>query len=312
MIGAVDIGGTKIAVGVVDDAGRVLAKDECATDVQSGFDDAMRRVTNMLRKCAELAAVRLQGIGIGCAGPVDSKTGRLGNVNNLPGWEGGNPVEVLSRAFGLPAALENDADAAALGELRWGAGKSKARLLYVMVGTGIGVSVILNGEVYRGVNGCHPEIGHHIIDPAGPRCTCGARGCWESFAAGPAISAWWRENSSGEGGNANLTAREICARAADSDEGARRAVEHEGYYLGLGLANLVTVFAPDAIVLSGCVMKSAHLFLDRAREVIRQNCRLVPAECVEIALASLGEDAGLIGAAQVWNHRFETELRGVR
>jgi glucokinase len=312
MIGAVDIGGTKIAVGVADDAGRVLAKNECPTDVRSGFDDAMRRVTEMLRECAERGGVKLQGIGIGCAGPVDSKTGRLGNVNNLAGWEGGNPVEVLSRALGLPAALENDADAAALGELRWGAGKSKARLLYVTVGTGIGVSVILHGEVYRGVNGCHPEIGHHIVDPAGPRCTCGARGCWESFAAGPAISAWWKDNSSAGDGNANLTAREICARAADSDDAARRAVEREGYYLGLGLANLVTVFAPDAIVLGGSVMKSAHLFLDRAREVIRQNCRLVPAECVEISLASLGADAGLIGAAQVWNHRFKTAPQSLR
>ncbi|MGA9356309.1 MAG: ROK family protein [Terriglobales bacterium] len=311
MIGAVDIGGTKIAAGVVDDAGRALAKDECATDVPRGFDDAMRRVTKMLRECAAHAGVSLQGIGIGSAGPVDSITGRLGNVNNLPGWEGGNPVEVLSRAFGVRAALENDADAAALGELRWGAGKSKARLLYVTVGTGIGVSVILRGEVYRGVNGCHPEIGHHIIDPAGPQCTCGARGCWESFAAGPAISAWWKENSAATDGNANLTAREICVRAADSDKTARRAVEREGYYLGLGLANLITVFAPDAIVLGGSVMKSAHLFLNRAREAIRQNCRLVPAQSVEISLASLGADAGLIGAAQVWNHRFETARSGV-
>ncbi len=306
MIGAVDIGGTKIAVGVVDDAGRVIARNQCPTDVPLGFDDAMRRAIGLLRECEQRAGVKLHGLGIGSAGPVNSITGRLGNVNNLPGWEGGNPVEVLSREFGVPAALENDADAAALGELRWGAGKSKTRFLYVTVGTGIGVSVILHGEVYRGVRGCHPEIGHHILDPAGPRCSCGVRGCWESLAAGPAMTAWWKENSSARDGNANLTAREICERAENGDELAQRAVEHEGYYLGLGLANLITLFAPDSIVLGGSVMKSAHLFLDRAREVIRQNCRLVPAECVEISLASLGADVGLIGAAQVWNHRFET------
>jgi glucokinase len=312
MIGAVDIGGTKIAVGVVDEAGRLVAKNECPTDVPRGFDEAMGRVRRLLQECTERAAVKLRGIGIGSAGPVDTTTGRLGNVNNLPGWEGGNPVEVLSRAFGVQAALENDADAAALGELRWGSGKSKSRFLYVTVGTGIGVSAILDGEVYRGIDGCHPEIGHHIIDPAGPQCSCGARGCWESFAAGPAMTAWMKENSPTPDGNASLSAREICARAQDSDEWARRAVEREGYYLGLGLANLITLFAPEAIVLGGSVMKSAHLFLDRAREMIPQNCRLVPAAEVEISLASLGADAGLIGAAEVWNHRFQGSPQRMR
>ena len=305
MIGGVDIGGTKIAVGGVDHAGRVLASDECATDVKRGFDHAMRQVTMLLRQCVDRAQVELQGIGIGCAGPLDSATGTLGNVNNLPGWKGGNPVDVLSRGFGVSAALENDADAAALGELHWGAGKSRTRFLYVTVGTGIGVSVILDGKVYRGIDGCHPEIGHHIIDPSGPPCSCGVRGCWESLAAGPAMMVWFRENVPPTYGNRDLNAREICARAQDSDEWARRAVEREARYLGLGLANLITLFAPEAIVLGGSVMKSAHLFLDRMREVIRQNCRLVPADRVEITLASLGADAGLIGAAQVWHHRFE-------
>src|SRR6202142_3783355 len=222
MIGAVDIGGTKIAVGIIDEAGRILAKNECPTDVPGGFGDAMRRVTQLLRECETRAGVKVHGIGIGSAGPVDTTVGRLGNVNNLPGWEGGNPVEALSREFGVPAALENDADAAALGELRWGAGKSRARFLYVTVGTGIGVSVILDGKVYRGIDGCHPEIGHHIIDPSGPPCSCGVRGCWESLAAGPAMMVWFRENVPPTYGNRDLNAREICARAQDSDEWARR------------------------------------------------------------------------------------------
>jgi glucokinase len=303
-IGGIDIGGTKIAVGVVDPTGRVLARRESPADVPRGFNDAMRRVIGLLRECAESATVNLYGIGIGSAGPVDPSTGRLGNVNNLPGWEGGNPVDVLEREFGVPAALENDANAAALGELRWGSGKSRARFLYVVVGTGIGVSAILDGKVYRGAEGCHPEMGHHIIDPAGPLCSCGARGCWESFAAGPAMTVWMKENSPNGNRCADLTAQEICARAQDSDALAQRAVDREGYYLGLGLANLITLFAPEAIVLGGSVMKSALLFLDQARQVIRQNCRLVPAADVEISLASLGADAGLIGAAEVWNHRF--------
>jgi glucokinase len=305
MIGGVDIGGTKIAVGVVNPSGRVLARVECATEVQRGFDHAMRQVTTLLHQCAEQAGVKLRGIGIGCTGPVDSTTGTLGNVNNLPGWQGGNPVAILSREFGVTAALENDANAAALGELHWGAGKSKTRFLYVIVGTGIGVSVILDGKVYRGANGCHPEIGHHIIDPSGPLCSCGARGCWESLAAGPAMTVLLGKDAPAIYANRNLTAREICSRAQDSEEWAQRAVEREAYYLGIGLANLITLFAPEVIVLGGGVMKSAHLFLDRTREVIRQNCKLVPVDRVEITTASLGADAGVIGAAQVWHDRFE-------
>ena len=305
MIGGVDIGGTKMAVGVIDHEGHILAKAQCPTDVPRGFDDAMQRVSTLLVKCAQEAEVKLDGIGIGCAGPLDRVTGVLGNVNNLVGWEGGNPVETLTRKFEVPVAMENDADAAALGELYWGSGKAKARFLYVTVGTGIGVSVILDGRVYRGVDGCHPEIGHHILDASGPPCSCGVRGCWESLAAGPAMVAWLRENAPPAYVSQGLSAREICTRAQDSDTWAQRAVEREAHYLGLGLANLITMFAPETIVLGGSVMKSADLFMDRMREVIGQNCRLVPVEKVEISLASLGADAGMIGAAQVWRHRFE-------
>jgi len=304
MIGAVDIGGTKIAVGVVDANGRILAKAECPTDVPRGFAEAMRRVSEMLARCASQAGVKLQGIGIGCTGPVDPIAGTLGDVNLLPGWEGGNPVEALSAAFGVPAAMENDADAAALGEAVWGAGKGKASLIYVTISTGIGAGVILEGKVYRGAGGCHPEVGHHIIEPSGPLCSCGAHGCWESLACGPAMVEWIQASAPANYQSPDLTAKLICARAQEEDEWARRAVEREAYYLGVGLANIVTLFCPDAIVLGGSVMKSAHLFLGRIHEIIRQNCRLVPYERVEISLASLGPDVALIGAAQVWHHHF--------
>ena len=304
MTGAVDIGGTKIAVGVVDRNGRVLAKTECATDPGRGFDRAMQRIVELLAQSASRAAVKLTGIGIGCTGPVDPLTGLVGNVSFLPGWEGGNPVGVLSAEFKVPAAMENDADAAALGEAVWGAGRGKARLICVTIGTGIGGGVILEGRIYRGVAQCHPEIGHHIIDPLGPLCSCGARGCWESLACGPSMVEWIKTNAPTNYNLQDLTAREICAQAQQGDEWAKRAVEREGYYLGVGLANLVTMFAPDALVLGGSVMKSASLFLARIHEVIRHNCRLVPYERVEISVASLGPDVGLIGAAQVWHHRF--------
>jgi glucokinase len=214
-------------------------------------------------------------------------------------------VRDLGQAFNVSVAMENDADAAALAEAGWGAGKDKRRLVYVTVGTGIGSGIILDGHVYRGVDYAHPEIGHHVIDPSGPLCSCGFRGCWESLAAGPAMVNWLESNAPSDYPHReNLTAQRICELAREGDELALQAVQREARYLGLGLANLVTLFVPDAIVLGGSVMKSADLFLDGIRRIIRESCRFVPFEKTELTLASLGPNTNLIGAARVWYHRF--------
>jgi glucokinase len=308
VIGAVDIGGTKIAVGIVDDAGKVLSNLESPTDAQGGYSNGLKRIIGMLRQTARDAGVEISGIGIGSTGMVYPMSGTFGDVDFLPGWQGNNPVEDLAQAFNVTVALENDGDAAALGEAAWGAGKAKSRLVYVTVGTGIGGGIILDGKIYRGAEMAHPEIGHHVVDPSGPLCSCGFRGCWESLATGPAMVAWLERNATTDRRYPrDLTAKQICQLAQQGDELARQTVEHEAYYLGLGLANLVNLFVPDVIVLGGSVMKSATLFLDGIRKVIRQGCRFVPYEKTELALASLGENANLIGAARVWHHRFKDE-----
>jgi glucokinase len=305
VVGAVDIGGTKIAVGVVDDCGRVLSRMECPTDAHLGYAAGLERIVRMLRETARDASVDISGIGIGSTGMVYPMSGMFGDVDFLPGWKGFNLVEDLKRAFHVRVALENDADASALGEANWGAGKGKSRLIYVTVGTGIGGGIILDGQIYRGVDMSHPEIGHHVIETTGPLCSCGFHGCWESLATGPAMAAWFEANTTKDlGYPAKLTAQQICELAQQGDEYAMRAVEHEAYYLGLGLANLINLFVPDMIVLGGSVMKSAALFLPGIRKVIRQGCRFVPFEKTELAPASLGENANLIGAARVWHHRY--------
>jgi glucokinase len=308
MIGAVDIGGTKIAAGMVDENGTILCRVEAPTEPELGFEQALSRIAAMLREASRRAGVPICGIGIGCTGPIDPFTGVVGKVDFLPGWEGGNLAEGLGRAFRVPVAVENDADAAALGEAGWGSGRGKKHFIYVTISTGIGGGIILDGKLYRGVDGAHPEIGHHVIDPAGPLCFCGAHGCWERLAAGPAMVEWLKSQIPPQmRPSAPLDAKEICDRAACGDELCGKAVDREASYLGLGLANLITLFTPDAIALGGGVMKSAHLFLQRAREVIRQNCGLVPFEKTEILLASLGPDTALAGAARAWFHRFGQE-----
>jgi glucokinase len=308
LIGAVDVGGTKIAVGVVDDNGRVLAREECATEPDLGYAHALANMRGMLDATSHGANTPITGIGIGSTGPVFPLTGEFGDVNFFPNWKGENPVEDLTEIFHVRVAMENDADAAALGEAGWGAGKNKKRLIYVTVGTGIGTGFILDGQLYRGADCSHPEIGHHLIDPSGPACVCGFHGCWESLAAGPAMTTWLeKEAPASYAHRGDLSAKRICELAVTGDEWARRAVDREIRYLGLGLANLVTMFTPDAIVLGGSVMKSASLFLEGIRKIIRESCRLVPFDRSELSLASLGEDANLIGAARVWHHRFASE-----
>jgi glucokinase len=301
MIGAVDIGGTKIAVGMVTESGQVLARKESPTDAAS-YANGLAMIAGLLRETAQIASVEITGIGIGSTGPVDPFTGKFGEVDFLPGWRGQNPVEDLARIFHVQVALENDADAAALAEAGWGAGRNKSRLIYVTVGTGIGGGIVFDGHLYRGVGGAHPELGHQVIDPAGPLCSCGFRGCWESLAAGPAMVAWLDANAPADYPHReHLTAKRICQLARQDDTLAHQAVEREAYYLGLGLANLINLFTPDVIVLSGSLMKSAPLFLDGIRKLICRGCRFVPFEKIELALASLGEDSNLIGAARVWH-----------
>ena len=305
MIGAVDIGGTKIAVGMVDDAGRVLAKTESPTQGERGYADGLARIENMLRETARAAGGELRGIGIGSTGWVFPFTGKFGDVDFLPTWKGCNPVADLSRAFGVRAALENDGDAAALGEAAWGAARGKRRLIYVTVGTGIGGGIVLDGQLYRGVDRAHPEVGHHVIDASGPPCTCGFRGCWEALATGPAMAASYKSKAEPSAQANGLSAKKIFELARAGEPLAREAVERETYYLALGLANLIGLFVPEVIVLGGSVMKSVRL--EDLRKVIAQGCRFVPWQKTELALASLGEDANLIGAARVWHARFGAE-----
>jgi glucokinase len=308
LIGAVDIGGTKIAVGMVDEHGKVSTRLQCPTDADRGYENALRNIREMLEATARRANTQISGIGIGSTGPIYPRTGEIGYVNFFPNWKGQNPVKDLKEIFQLKVAIENDADAAALGEAGWGAGKNKKRLIYVTVGTGIGAGIVVDGQLYRGVDYSHPEIGHQVIDPSGPLCLCGFHGCWESLAAGPGMTAWLEKEAPPDYAHRDdLSAKRICELAVAGDEWAKRAVERETYYLGLGMANLVTMFTPDAIVLGGSLMKSANLFLDGIRKIISQSCGFVPFEKTELTLASLGEDANLIGAARVWYHQFSSD-----
>lgn len=295
-VGAIDIGGTKIAAGIVRDDGTILHRSECPTDARRGFRDAVDRVQQMLKEAINRCGA-IDGIGIGCPGPLDPFQGVIGDVGTLPGWQGGHLADAIGAHFGLSVAVENDADAAALAEYAWGATPTSGTLIYVTVSTGIGGGIVQNGRLYRGVRGAHPELGHQAIDPSGPLCYCTVSGCWESLASGLAMAAYFAGMDPERG---PLTAAQICSLARQANPLAMRAVKRESHYLGLGLANLVTLFAPDVICLGGGVMLSSDLFLDDMQKSVSSLCTQVPAEYTTIRLSLLGNDIGLLGAAQSW------------
>lgn len=296
LVGAVDIGGTKIAVGIVREDGTVLCRSECATDPARGMQDAVERIRRMLGEAIERCG-SIEGVGVGCPGPLDAITGVLGVVGTLPGWEGGRLGDELAWATGLGVAVENDADAAALAEYAWGDARTAGTMIYVTVSTGIGGGIVRNGQLYRGAHGAHPEFGHQVIDPSGPLCYCGLHGCWESLASGPAMSACYCEH---DANGHSLTAAEICELARHGDALAMRAVSREAQYLALGLANLVTLFVPEVITLGGGVMKSSDLFFADVQAMVRRLCTQVPVEQTRLTMSSVGQEIDLMGAAQAW------------
>lgn len=307
MIGGVDIGGTKIAVGMVDEGGAVLAVQESPTEAEKGLDHGLKKIVQMVQQTAKQAGGNLEGIGVGCTGPVFPERGTVGNVEFLPGWEGANLVRELFSAFKVPVAIENDADAATLGEWAWGVGRGTESFILVTVGTGIGAGLIMNGRLYRGVDGSHPEIGHHVIDPDGPACFCGAHGCWESLASGSAMERWIQGQQPQLPYN---NAWELCEAADEGNPIAQVAVHRTARYLAIGLANLVTIFSPEMIALCGGLLQSWHLFWPEIQETIQANCGLVPHERIKMVRSSLGSYAGMIGAAQVWYYRYSTAHKG--
>jgi glucokinase len=302
----IDLGGTNVRVGAVTPAGELLAFQEAPIEARQGPQAGVEKIAGLITWVTEQAGGHLQAIGIGSTGPVDRTLGAIQNPFTLPTWENVDIVAPIRDRFHVPVTLENDADAAALGESWMGAGRGVPRLIMVTVGTGVGTAFILNGGIYRGVDGAHCEGGHMVLDPAGPECYCGARGCWESLASGTAIGVFAREQAAAHatrmtelaGGNLQQIDTAIVASAArQGDLLASRIINRAADHIALGLVNLIVLFLPDCIVLSGGVMRSFDLMETRIRAVIARHNIIVPAAQVELRLAQLGQQAGMMGAA---------------
>jgi glucokinase len=308
----IDIGGTTIVGGLVDlDHGTLLARQRIPTDSRLGIPDGLARIDAMIRAlcdAADLTVTQLTGVGVGASGPVDAASGEVRNPYTLPGWPVFPIIPHLMHTFGLPAALLGDCDTALLGEAWVGAARGLRNVVYVTAGTGIGGAVMIDGRLHRPVGGASTEIGHCTIDMHGPRCYCGANGCWEVLASAPAIVRRARAAYTDAPADAPLllmadgldgiTARLVSEAAAAGDSRAQAQVEQTATYMGIGLANIMSFLGPQAIVLGGGVFEGGWpSFEPVARRVIAERSSLVPFEQIALRPAALGLDAGVLGAA---------------
>jgi len=285
----VDLGGTVLRAGAFDAQGNMLAVRETPIEAAHGPESGLRKMQGLIEQVwTDSGAGSLVGIGIGATGPVDPIRGSINNPFTLPTWENVQVFEWIEKAFSVPITLENDADVAALGEYWKGAGQATQRLYAVTVGTGVGTALILDGEIYRGLDGSHPEGGHMVLDPSGPLCYCKMHGCWESLCAGPAIEQQARkadltgsrllEMAAGE--RDKIEARMVFEAARMGDAAALSIVDTFTRYFIQGILNVTTLFVPEVIVLGGGVMRSADLFLPRLERALQAYTAMVPAHSV--------------------------------
>lgn len=303
----VDVGGTKVLAGVVDDDGVVVREARRSTPG--------RRVEVALVETAIIEAVRaaadgepILAVGLAAAGFVDQDGNRVRFAPHLP-WQGEPVRDRLSAQLGVPVVLDNDANAAAWAEWRHGAARGWRDALMVTMGTGIGGGIVLDGRLHRGLNGMAGEFGHMKVVPDGARCECGGRGCWEQYSSGNALVRFARErmNSSAtllaercQGRADLLTGPMVTEAATEGDLVARQAFAEVGDWLGVGLADLVAAFDPQGIVIGGGVIAAGDRLLDPARAALERQLVGAPHRDIPpLVAAVLGPRAGMVGAADL-------------
>lgn len=306
----VDVGGTKVAAGLVNSAGEITFRVRTpmvARDAAAGLGAVISAIDSV-RSASSSECDRISGIGICAPGPLDPRTGIVINPPNLPCWRNFPLADEITKIYKLPVRVDNDGNAAALAEARWGAGRGFRNVFCATLGTGIGTGIVFDGHIYHGRTGAAAEGGHNTIDYRGPRCGCGKLGCIEALASGPAMARRASEKIIKEGGGglileqaggdpARITSEMVGRAYAAGDLLAKEILQETAMFLTVWLGNIVDLLEPDVIIVGGGAGAMLRPFFDEVRERLPEWC--VNSHCQEIPLlnAHYGADAGIAGGA---------------
>jgi glucokinase len=309
-----DVGGTKLAAGVVAPDGTVLSFLSVPTGAEEGPDAVIARHLDLGREAVAASGVTwadIDSVGIACGGPLDPFAGIIESPLNLPGWHDIPLVSIVEAALERPAAVDNDATAGALAEFRFGAGRARgvSHLVFLTISTGVGGGLILDGRVYRGAAGNAGELGHLTVDHGGRECACGRRGCLEAYASGTNIAVRAREvlatgEPSSLAGVGTVTARDVAEHAAQGDALASRIWDETTAILGSAVANILDVFNPELVVLGGGVTRAGAQLLGPVRAAGLAQAMAPAARSADVVLAELGDRLGVVAAAAIAFERF--------
>ena len=305
----IDLGGTKILTAVVNPQGKILAQNYCPTPAKDypALVQAILESANRALKQAGIGANGLTAVGIGAAGLSDPETGILFTSPNLPQCRDVPLGDDIEKGLGVKTFLTNDANAAALGEFYFGAGRGAHNFIYITISTGIGGGIIIDDRLYTGATGTAGELGHMTIDADGPPCRCGNKGCWEALASGSALAKEARRKISqgaqtailgyADGDIDKVTAETVQQAAEQGDALAEELIARTGYYFGIGLANLINIFNPELIVIGGGLSNMGDRLLKPAFKVAEERSFRQTCQKVRLARAELGANSGVLGAA---------------
>jgi len=307
---AVDFGGTNIRVAAIDTKGKIYKRIKRPALAQEGKESVKKNLLSAIEEIYQtLPKKKIKGIGLGIAGAIDLEKGIISQSPNFPGCDNYPLRDEIQVDFlkSIPILLENDANAAAVGE-RWkGVGKGMDNLICLTLGTGIGGGIIINGKLVHGTNGMAGELGHITVDPSGPRCNCGNYGCLEALASATAIRREAIEaakkhpeselNQRCKGNRKVITAEMVYHSALFGDPIAQKIYQVMGRYLGIGVATLINIFNPEMVIIGGGVSKAWEIFFPFLQEEVNSRAFKIPAQAAKIVPAACGDDAGLLGAA---------------
>lgn len=302
---SVDFGGTQIRAARFGADLRLEARVAGPTMAQEGPEAVLRRIEAAIHEVypedGDVAA-----LGVASPGPLDSRRGVILFASNLPGWMDVPLRDHLAGSIGVPTFVGNDANLAALGEHRFGAGRGWQDLVYLTISTGIGGGIVSGGCLFEGGRGLGGEVGHIVVEAEGPPCRCGARGCLEALAAGPAIARAARAAVSGGresllldrvgGVMERISAREVSAAARDGDALAREVLDRAGFYIGVALTTLMVLLNPSLFIIGGSVARAGPLLFEPIQRTVQARAPEPYWRGVPILPAALGDDAGLMGA----------------